>query len=517
MTGYHRKNIARNTQTNVNTQPAVRSLGPTSRICQINVEGMSRSKGEYISKFAAEYNIDIILAQETHTAKAEELRDRGKITGFEMIVAEYSRAHGIATYVKQGMSDVSVLESSTNNNIYGSAIRAGPFSVTNVYKAPRTEWSDPVLNIQAHPAIYAGDFNSHHNEWGYRENDNNGESVISWASIGELHLVHDAKARKTFYSKIHHTESNPDLCFVSTDSEGIPLQVSREVFTAFPNSQHRPVILEIGLSIPIVTSIPRPRWNFQKANWTDYASLLDAAIRFIPPTPKNYERFSNLVIRTAKRCVPRGYRKEYIPCWSEDSDRLYAEFQETEEPETAKELMKSLDDARKQRWVATVENINLTHSSRKGWALIRKLGGASKLNNRKPKVNADRIARRVVQSSKAPSKKIFSNKITQAYRELRKTTPNHSELSRHFSLEDINQALLYMKNGKASGFDSIYPEFLIYSGPRARLWLARFFSNVLTSNSLPPAFKRTKIIALLKPGKPEDLPENYRPIALSYI
>lgn len=89
-----------------------------------------------------------------------------------------------------------------------------------------------------------------------------------------------------------------------------------------------------------------------------------------------------------------------------------------------------------------------------------------------------------------------------------------SELSSPFSIEDVNTALLLMKNGKASGFDAIYPEFLIFSGPRTRLWLSRFSTNVLLTNTLPSPFKKTKIIALLKPGKPDDKPESYRPIAL---
>ncbi|KAG5874880.1 hypothetical protein JTB14_022953 [Gonioctena quinquepunctata] len=32
--------------------------------------------------------------------------------------------------------------------------------------------------------------------------------------------------------------------------------------------------------------------------------------------------------------------------------------------------------------------------------------------------------------------------------------------------------------------------------------------------TVPPEFKRTKIVAILKPGKPQELPESYRPIAL---
>lgn len=81
-------------------------------------------------------------------------------------------------------------------------------------------------------------------------------------------------------------------------------------------------------------------------------------------------------------------------------------------------------------------------------------------------------------------------------------------------MDEINLALVYMKNGKASGFDAIYPEFLTYSGPRTIIWLAKFFSDIVATGALPPAFKKTKIIALLKPGKKEEEPESYRPIAL---
>lgn len=517
MTRNRVNNIGRSRQTIINnnrTQQTKRKFGPSLRICQINVEGMSRAKAEYISKLSADEDLNVVLVQETHTSSREDLELRGVIPGFDMVVAEHSRSHGIATYVRDGTEGVNVLQSSSSDNIYTSITRIGTLSITNVYKAPAAQWPDTVLPIQPHPAVYTGDFNSHHSEWGYRDDDENGEKLVSWASINELQLVHDSKDRCTFFSRAHQTETNPDLSFVSADNEGIPLQIQRKVLPAFPNSQHRPVILEICMSVPIVTSVPRPRWNFRKADWNRYSASLDAAIRFIPPTPQNYDRFNNLVISEAKKHIPRGFRKEYIPCWNEDSDRLYAEFQENEDPNTAKELLISLNEARRQRWNETVENLNMTHSSRKGWAVIRKLGAASKLCKRKPKINPDRIARRVVRSSKVPSKKHFTRKVMQAYQLIRKRTSTVDAISGAFTVEDVNLAMLNMKNGKASGFDSIYPEFLTYCGPRARLWLARFFSNIVNSNFLPRAFKRTKIIALLKPGKSEELPESYRPIAL---
>lgn len=271
------------------------------------------------------------MIQETHIETREGMESRGMVDGLNMIVAEVSRVHGIATYVRKSISDARIIESNASEAIYSSTIRVGSTSVTNVYKSPATQWPDGVLSVQPHPAVYAGDFNSHHGEWGYASDDVNGEMV--------------------------------------------------------------------------------ERWNFRKANWTQYSTLLDAAIRFIPPIAQNYDRFNDLVINTAKKCISRGYRKEYVPCWEEDADRLYAEFQETEDPEIAKELLQSLDHARKQRWIETVENIDLSRSSRKGWATIRKLGGASKLSRTKSKMNADQVARRLVQSSKAPSDKRFSRII----------------------------------------------------------------------------------------------------------
>ena len=387
----------------------MRNIGPTLRVCQFNVEGISSAKSEYLSRVFAEENIDVALLQETHTGTPEALQSRGNISNYTVAASVNSNIHGIATYVKNSLTNVDVVETTNNDAIYSSSIRVGSLNVTNVYKAPSSTWSDAVLKTFPHPALYAGDFNSHHCEWGYNDNDHNGELLVEWAVNNELHLVFDPKDKCTFFSAAHRRGYNPDLCFVSTDDEGIPLQITRKVLPSFPRSQHRPIIFEIGLQIPIIHSVPRPRWNFRKADWNRFGTELDAAVRFIPPVAKNYDRFNKLVIKIAKKCVPRGYRKEYIPCWNEDSDRLYEEFKETEDPDTAKELLRSLDEARRRRWIETVEGMDMKRSSRKGWAVIRKLGGAIKLKRQSTSVRPNQIAKHIVHTSKAPADKAFSS------------------------------------------------------------------------------------------------------------
>ncbi|KAF0755286.1 Uncharacterized protein FWK35_00019703, partial [Aphis craccivora] len=69
-------------------------------------------------------------------------------------------------------------------------------------------------------------------------------------------------------------------------------------------------------------------------------------------------------------------------------------------------------------------------------------------------------------------------------------------------------------SGKAAGLDGIYLEFLKNCGPNTRKWLADFFSDILCSGKLPKLFITTKVLAALKPEKPNDDVKSYRPISL---
>jgi len=50
-----------------------RNVGPQLRILQLNIEGISREKSEYLSKVLHEYAIDIALLEETHAATEAQL------------------------------------------------------------------------------------------------------------------------------------------------------------------------------------------------------------------------------------------------------------------------------------------------------------------------------------------------------------------------------------------------------------------------------------------------------------
>ncbi|XP_064425048.1 PC-esterase domain-containing protein 1A [Latimeria chalumnae] len=65
-----------------------------------------------------------------------------------------------------------------------------------------------------------------------------------------------------------------------------------------------------------------------------------------------------------------------------------------------------------------------------------------------------------------------------------------------------------------AGVDSVLPDFLKNLGPRGRDWLAALFTKIISSCKLPKIWRKSKVIAILKPGKPTNNPKGYRPIAL---
>lgn len=78
----------------------------------------------------------------------------------------------------------------------------------------------------------------------------------------------------------------------------------------------------------------------------------------------------------------------------------------------------------------------------------------------------------------------------------------------------MNEAIKEIEIGKAPGIDNVFPNFLKNLGPAARKWLAKFFTSIYENGRLPKAWKKAKVIAVLKPNKDALLAKNYRPISL---
>ena len=141
----------------------------------------------------------------------------------------------------------------------------------------------------------------------------------------------------------------------------------RAMMNINPYQRHAPSnhIITIGLDIPTISSVPKPRWNFRKANWPEFTKSIDESINRIPPRSENYQRFCKLIITKAKKYIPRGVRKSYIPCWTNESEALFKKYKESGDPDTGKKLMTSLKEGRCKRWSEELAALDFTHSNRR--------------------------------------------------------------------------------------------------------------------------------------------------------
>ncbi|KAF0699141.1 Uncharacterized protein FWK35_00035076, partial [Aphis craccivora] len=274
----------------------------------------------------------------------------------------------------------------------------------------------------------------------------------------------------------------------------IAIPVYRTVLNNFPRSQHRPILINVGIQISI-----KPRWNFRKANWHTFAKSIDANIRWIKPTTNNYDRFFGIVKGAAKRCVPRGYRRDYMPCWNPESNQLYTEYQKNSTTELTDMLLTSLAKSRKERWIETMEKLDFKHSSREAWNLLRRLDSNPTRTKSILKIKPDEFANRIIEMTRATMDKETARKVIMNLKTKKREATDRSKWAENFFSEEVQIALK-----SRAGLDGIHPEFLKNCGPNTRKWLADFFSDILCSGKLPKLFKTTKVLTALKPEKPND-------------
>jgi len=150
-----------------------------------------------------------------------------------------------------------------------------------------------------------------------------GESLYSWATSNNLGLLYDPKETASVSSHRWKVGTNPDLVFASFGQDSrLP---HRRVLGIFPRSQHRPSLITPPRLKVLAHSDPVKRWNFRKADWKRFYLLTGESVEKLPsPDTANivraYQDFCESLLSAAKQCIPRGRRKNYVPCWDKECE-----------------------------------------------------------------------------------------------------------------------------------------------------------------------------------------------------
>ena len=87
-------------------------------------------------------------------------------------------------------------------------------------------------------------------------------------------------------------------------------------------------------------------------------------------------------------------------------------------------------------------------------------------------------------------------------------------LTSPFTAQEFSNGITALKNSKAIGLDGIFTEKLKHFGQQAKKWLLELFNRCVETNRIPKIYRKSRVIALPKPGKDLSLPKSFRPISL---
>ena len=246
--------------------------------------------------------------------------------------------------------------------------------------------------------MFAGDYNGHSPSWGYKDYNDTGKAVEEICNTSNLFLVQDFNSPPTLLHRAHKTLNRPDLTLLSSD---LLHKFKTEVTEGFGNSDHRPIITR--LETPDKKKFERrTRWNFRKASWDLYKTTSDKLLKEVDISSNDIEKISKAITdrikKAASQCIPKGCRRKYKPFWNENLElaiqaREKARKRLEKNPtisnkiaynRTTAEARKIVNSSKREKFITTCNDLDLTKEGNKAWSLLNNLNGENRPQNPKP-------------------------------------------------------------------------------------------------------------------------------------
>ena len=192
-----------------------------------------------------------------------------------------------------------------------------------------------------------------------------------------------------------------------------------------------------------------------------------------------YDQFVNALRKVARKNIPSGCRRNYVPGLTPESIQLIEEYREKYEDNPfadstitlGDELMSAISEERRKAWQTVIESTDMTHNSKKAWSTIRKLCDDPCKPKQHCNTTANQVAHQLLLNGRAPNRQPKVCLDRQRY-------PYDPGFTRPFTAAELDIGIRVMKNGKAPSLDDIQTELIKQFGPKARDWLLRFSTTV---------------------------------------
>ena len=173
------------------------------------------------------------------------------------------------------------------------------------------------------------------------------------------------------------------------------------------------------------------------------------------------------------------------------------------------ELVQALTVEQWKTWQALIENTDMTHNSNTYWSLIRKLMNDPRKADQHVNVTQNQDGHQLILNGKVPNR--------QRQSKIKRCGQENNDFDYDFAINELQNSLKHLKNGKAVGHDEVLTEKFKNFGSVTMQWALQWVLNLLNAcartHRFPKLWRQARVVALLKPGKDQSSPKSFRPIS----
>ena len=277
---------------NAETQNNRCNKNKTTKLCSINIDGLSSKSRLLLDKYANDENFGIIFAQETGPRETEKM----KLTNMKIVTdTNRSKNRGALLYIHDSIPHVNLPDISKQSTEIDSAwavaiINKKKYIVGSIYV--KHHYQDAIndalslLNhanmkrrsLKAQGIILAGDFNARHPAWGDSKTTTNGKRLFEQLDHAQFKIC--SSKSPTFLCV--DGSSHIDLMLVSTNIvdkiSALHTDNITELGAGAPDRGHVPLLTSLNEGNRKIQE-PKEKLDIEKTNWDEWSEDLENLIR----------------------------------------------------------------------------------------------------------------------------------------------------------------------------------------------------------------------------------------------
>ena len=418
----------------------------------------------------------------------------------------------------------------------------GSLEIINVYAPPNNELNREIYKqvFSARNALICGDFNAKSPLWGSPIPDSRGSFIVDVLESTNKVVLNTGEPTH-FYNL---EESHIDLTF---SDPKYAHNASWQVLDESCGSDHYIIQIDLATKVTHNTKI-RPRWLFDKANWSKFSQLSDSYLSTVDmeqSIESINDAITKSIIRAADSTIPKSKgtlaKKHQCAFWNAECERS------VKERERAKRVVKrsrnpidlvefkrksaiakrTIKKAKTDKWQNYCSSFNCHTKLADAWKLVKRMNNSDKsstirLNDKNITSNfdianifADQFAKVSSTENFDPTFIVHKEKFEREHSKLLEKNKNTSNTTNSlFKMKELKRAL---KKGASTspGKDELCYEMFRHLSDASQKIVLRFMNMTWQAGTIPDAWRHAIVIPILKPGKPKGDPKSYRPISLT--